>query len=235
MDMQLEQLVQSFKEEFKETECQEFYRIDQEVIEAKINAFNYFIEKMENDEVQIDDLKRLLEFIQNDDVLEIFMNEFITPYAPGKMVASTLEGEFVGSIGVYDRFTGEKDKQVGAIMIAPILVVCSIIQNGYLFIQDIDCEDMEYYLENSKAISNSGIDYEKMYSHIINLVVKPFIEVVEFRLQAPKRNVPQYIITSFGLIGAKQSLAYGNDIIKQIEDALGKVVNDVVPIDEIIN
>ena len=228
MDEALKEIVKAFKQDFKPEQCENFYRLTNEQLIFTIGRLKQLMYHT-NEEITPFDLEGLFYFIQQDEVVEIFMNELIAPYTPGRMVGSNLEGEFVRSIGMYDHFSKEIGNQEGAIMIAPILVVCSIIQNAYLFINDLDAkEDIQECLERCQSESEQLIDMHTIYDHVVHIILKPLLEVLLYRSLQKDKNVPQFIITSFGLITAEYAIEHGNEISKQIEESLASVVNSII-------
>lgn len=227
MDLPINDIVLAFKQEFKADECEELYQLAQQDILFTKEKLREFIHQGLSEDITHYELESLFEFIQTNTVMEVYINEIIAPFAPGMMIGKNIETEFVGSIGIYNRFASEKEQQVGAIMIAPIVVVCSLIQNAYLFVNDI--ENVTQAIERCKVLSEESMDSVQLYQHLIHLLIKPFYEVLDYRLLEPKKDIPQYIVTSFGLIEANYAIAHGKEIVKQIEKTLSDLLSSLEP------
>lgn len=232
MDIPIKDIVEAFKQDFNPQECEGIYNLTHQEIIFTITKLKQFILHAQLQEVTFTELEALFNFIQNDDILETYINELIAPFAPGVMVGQTLESEFVGSIGIYDRFAHEKERQGGTIMIAPILVVCTLIQNAYLFINDMMLHhDLGYGIDKCKELSERDIEIEDIYRHVVHLIIKPLLEVLHYRVLNPSQNIPQYIVTSFGLIEAEYAIEHGHEITEQIEKTLDDMLKSLTPED----
>lgn len=225
LDLPIKDIVDVFKQDFKPQECSGIYNLTHQDIIYTMTKLKQFILHAQLEEVSEDELKELFQFINEDEILETYINEIIAPFAPTTMVGQTLESEFVGSIGIYNRFALEKEKQQGAIMIAPILVVCTLIQNAYLFIDDVvNSHDIYYCLDQCEK---HDISIEEIYCHVVHLIIKPLLEVLHYRVLNPSQNIPQYIVTSFGLIEAEYASEHGQEIAKQIEKTLDNMLKSL--------
>ncbi len=232
MDIPIKDIVEAFKQDFNPQECEGIYNLTHQDIIFTITKLKQFILHAQLQEITFSELEELFNFIQSDEVLETYINELVAPFAPGMMVGQTLESEFVGSIGIYDRFAYEKERQGGTIMIAPILVVCTLIQNAYLFINDIMLHhDISYCLDKCKGLSERQIEIEDIYRHVVHLIIKPLLEVLHYRALNPTQNIPQYIVTSFGLIEAEYAIEHGHEITQQIEKTLDDMLKSLTPED----
>lgn len=230
MDIPIKDIVDAFKQDFDPHECEGLYNLTHQEIIFTLAKLKQFVLHSQLQDITLEELEALFEFIQNDEILEVYINELVAPFAPGMMIGKTLESEFVGSIGIYDRFASEKEKQGGTIMIAPILVVCTLIQNAYLFINEMMLHHgMDDCIEKCKRLSEREIEIENIYRHVVHLVIKPFLEVLNYRVLSPEHPIPQYIVTSFGLIEAEYAVEHGHEITQQIEKTLDDMLKSLTP------
>lgn len=228
MDMPIKDITAAFKQTFEPQQCKEFYQLTNIQVAFTITKLKQFILHSTLENISQLQLEELFAFIQKDEVIETYMNEFIAPNAPGMMIGKNVEGEFIGSIGLYNQFAKEIKKQEGSIMLAPILIVSAVIQNAYLFINDIETHhDITYCLERCQKAGHQTIDIHDIYEHVVNIIIRPLYEVLNYRIMAPERNVPHYIVTSFGLISGEYALGHGDEIIQQIEQSLSKLMESI--------
>lgn len=223
MQLPMQQIVDAFKQRFEISSCLDFYNIDTKIVSKTIDELNSFI----NDGEEIDDL---IEYIQNNNVFEKYINELIAPLVPSELVGENVNRQFFSSIGMYEQIAKQKQEVQGTIVIAPVMVSASLIQNAYLFVNDIYTIDDVY-----RMLEVEKLEINDIYDHIINILCVPLLEVLNYRLSHPNEGIPHYIVSTFGLIKADSNLNYADDIINRIEDSIKQMIEEFSDSKDVLN
>ncbi len=221
MDVPFNEIMKAFKKDYNKEVCQDFFNLTTaQLLDTKAKLESYLEDK--------EDLTSLCHYIEQDDVLAVFINDFIVNDTPASMVGSSIESEFINSIHVFERFEQELESQQGAIIIAPLIVVCPVIQNAYLFVNDMmEKGSIEDALERCYQISHETLDQEMVYHHLCSIILKPFYEIISYHLEKPNLDIPQYLVSSFGKVKADYALTQGNQLIDGIEKSLNEALSNI--------
>ena len=221
MDVPFNEIMKAFKKDYNKEVCQDFFNLTTaQLLDTKAKLESYSEDK--------EDLTSLCHYIEQDDVLAVFINDFIVNDTPASMVGSSIESEFINSIHVFERFEQELESQQGAIIIAPLIVVCPVIQNAYLFVNDMmEKGSIEDALERCYQISHETLDQEMVYHHLCSIILKPFYEIISYHLEKPNLDIPQYLVSSFGKVKADYALTQGNQLIDGIEKSLNEALSNI--------
>ena len=221
MDVPFNEIMKAFKKDYNKEGCQDFFTLTTtQLLDTKAKLESYLEDK--------EDLDSLCHYIEEDDVLAVFINDFIVNDTPANMVGSSIESEFINSIHVFERFAQELDNQQGAVIIAPLIVVCPVIQNAYLFVNDMmERGSIEEALERCYEVSHETLDQDMVYHHLCSIILKPFYEIVSYHLEKPDLAIPQYLVSSFGKVKANYALEQGNQLIDGIEKSLNEALKNI--------
>lgn len=218
MQLPIQQIIENFKEEFKKESCPQFYNIESSILVHTIQDLEEYM-------TQTKDFMELIYYIQNSQIFEIYINELIAPLVPDELVGESIEKQFLGSIGVYQRIAMQKQENENAIVISSINVSASLIQNAYLYVCEIrDIDDLKS-IDQTLALAD-------IYEHIINILCVPLKEVLKFRELALDRQVPHYIVSTFGLINADYAFSMGQEIIHRIEETFNRFMQGEMIIED---
>lgn len=205
LQLPIQQIIETFKQSFDN--CDEFNQLDEVKITQYIEEISNLIEE--------DNIQKIVDYIKTSKIFEIYINEFIAPLVPGELVGGNIIRQFMSSINVHEQILKQKQEVEGAVIIAPVMVAASLIQNAFLFIIEINGMN-----ELNNIAIKENMDLETIKVHINEILFIPLLEVLKYRLMNENKPVPYFIVSTFGLINADYATHKIGELYEKIEETV---------------
>ena len=134
-------LFDSFTWNYTKQECPEMYRYKNEKWKDVLEKIHLFEDLSQQEEIPDHMISYLLDYIATNEQIESFINECIAPYVQNVTVGKDSTDEFYRSIEIYNRqMANNISDEHMVVLLTPIYTAASLIQNAYLFVNDIVLE-----------------------------------------------------------------------------------------------
>ncbi len=206
----------NFRESYKKTfsSNSKIYDIDGSKLEDVLEELRWHQDN--------DNFTQLFHFIKESELFELYINDMIAPLVPRQFVLNDLQGQLLGSVGFFRHILYETNENQNTIMILPMPVCCSIIQNAYLLITSVD--DVEKFL---MIAAEYEMDIDFIHKQLLHILFFPLNESLLYRVLNPNKLIPHYFIMTFGVISAVYATKHSEELIEKFEDSIDHIAQEI--------
>ena len=220
-------LLDSFRWSYSKKDCPEMYQYKIEKLKDVIDKIHMFEDLAEEEEIPNNMILYLLDYIANNEVVESFINECIAPFVQNTTIGSDVTDEFYRSIEIYNRQISHVDDQHMVVILTPIYTASSLIQNAYLFVNDL-----VMYKKELGDYTTEELGTYDIYRYLIKLILNPLKEWILYHLDE-QEDVPVLIVSSLGTLTADFMINNAEEFLSKIQENI-KAQLDHMDLDELI-
>ncbi len=221
MDAEIRKMFESFQWSYSNENCQEMFGYTIEDYQNIVNQCRYFENTLELEQLENYQILYLLDYINTDPMIESFMNECIAPYVRNDTVGKDISDEFYRSIDIYNQHIANIEVNESVVLLTPIFTAASLIQNAYLFINDLINTGHQL-----KDYAKDNLSEWDIYEYLVKMILIPIKEFSLFHLDKEDVPIPITIVSSFGTLKADYMLNHADELFARIRENISQSIEE---------
>ncbi len=236
MDMEkmlVDTLMASIKKEYTHHDAPAFFKISLLDIQETLHLIENFTKINETfipATLDKQNLEALISFVTQSSIFETYVNEMVAPFVSASQKSSlSIFKEGIQQLASVQNIEENNDLGVEqmTLMLMPTPLACTLIISAYLTLVDYEGHLSGSLDDLLEQLDIEAHNYLKLYDIILQLLIRPIAQILEYHQHDMDRGIPMLFIISLGTLNAKAYEEKNHGLMDQIEMSIKATIDQI--------